>query len=143
MLVRYLMTGIFMVTGWMVAGLAVVDASEPLHGGVQVQLHINQDRGVVGLDLRVVSHQPPLVVAVFPFSPAEKAGVRVGDMIWMIDGVSALGLSRQAVDDAISDVPGTWVELTLMRDGTEHTVVLQVKSIRDLSPGLQGYYNQP
>lgn len=77
------------------------------------------------------------VIASLAGMPAEKAGLKAGDKIYAIDGVSTAGLS---VDEAVSKIRGaggTQVTLTIVRDGFEapknFTItrgVITVKSIR-------------
>lgn len=49
-------------------------------------------------------------------SPAEKAGLRPGDMIVGVNGHENLG--REQAREAIAQAPGTGVELTIIRNGT-------------------------
>lgn len=115
-------------------------AQTPLQGGVQAQHHVLDEHGIVGLDLRITPGEYPLVMMVFPFSPAEKAGLEVGDRVLSVDGADLLNLNRESVDIAISDVPGTWIDMVVMHRGRRKNLRLQVQSIHELSPGLQSYY---
>lgn len=117
-----------------------VEAQPVLQGGVQAQEHLEQEHGVVGLDLRISPGEYPLVMMVFPFSPAEKAGIRVGDRVLQVDGVDLLNLNRTEVDMAITDIPGAWVSFVVQRRGRRTTKQLQVQSMNHLSPGLLQYY---
>ncbi|MCX6786722.1 MAG: S41 family peptidase [Candidatus Kaiserbacteria bacterium] len=67
------------------------------------------------------------VIAPLKGTPAEKAGIKVGDQIITIDGKSTDGL---AVDEAVSKIRGsvgTTVNLTIIRSGK----ALDVKIVRD------------
>jgi Do/DeqQ family serine protease len=62
-----------------------------------------------------------LVNAVQPDSPAEKAGVRRGDVITAIDG-DAVKDGNELRNHVAQSLPGSTVTLTLVRDGKEQTV---------------------
>lgn len=59
------------------------------------------------------------VIAVVPGSPAEKAGVKVGDVIEYIDGHATRDLDLYDVKSLLAGAPGTSVELTLINRKTE------------------------
>ena len=58
-------------------------------------------------------------------SPAERAGLLVGDRIVAIGDIDLLGASAQGVVDALQEVPGTTVDVTVLRDG--ETMVLNAE----------------
>lgn len=63
-------------------------------------------------------------------SPADKAGLRIGDRITAIDGLPAKGFTTEQVSQRLKGEPGSKVEVTVRRlDGTEHTVALQRERI--------------
>ena len=55
------------------------------------------------------------VVEVYPNTPAEKAGVQVGDMILKIDGVDLRPLTSNQVYEVMAGLPGTIATLTMLR----------------------------
>ena len=60
------------------------------------------------------------VVRVYPDTPAEAAGLRVGDVIVAVDGVDASGADGRSYNDAVNRIRGedaTQVVLTVRRDG--------------------------
>lgn len=62
------------------------------------------------------------VVRVYPDTPAEAAGLRVGDMILAVDGVAVSAADGSGYNDAITRIrgeDGTDVTLTVLRDGRE------------------------
>ena len=70
------------------------------------------------------------VIAPLAGMPAEKAGVKTGDKIVAIDGVSTAGMS---VDKAVSKIrgpKGTKVSLTIFREGFKETKIIEI--IRDV-----------
>ncbi len=72
--------------------------------GVGIQIQLND-----ALDLKVVT---PL-----DGTPAQRAGIRPGDLIRKIDGESTLGISLPQAVDRITGKPGTPVVLTIEREG--------------------------
>ncbi len=55
-------------------------------------------------------------------SPAERAGLLLGDQIVAIGDIDLYGANAQGVVDALQEVPGTTVDVTVLRDG--ETIVL-------------------
>jgi carboxyl-terminal processing protease len=70
-----------------------------------------------------------VVVAPMKDSPAEKAGIKSGDIILKIDGESAADLSVDAAVQKIRGEKGTKVSLTLVREGDTESQTIEV--VRD------------
>ncbi|WKE66060.1 outer membrane-stress sensor serine endopeptidase DegS [Gallaecimonas kandeliae] len=62
--------------------------------------------------------QPPLITAVDKDSPAEKGGIKVGDLIVGIDG-KPIRNGLEAMDLVAETKPGTQIEVTVVRDGKQ------------------------
>ncbi len=62
------------------------------------------------------------VVSCYIDSPAEKGGIKSGDIVVSVDGVSVVGLSTLEIRDMIRGEDGTVVELTLRRGEEEYSV---------------------
>ncbi len=56
------------------------------------------------------------VVSVFPGSPAEKAGVKVGDLIDRVEGIGTRELSVVQIQRVLAGATGTTVMVTLVRE---------------------------
>lgn len=69
-----------------------------------------------------------LVVNVFMDSPAEKAGVKKGDIITKINGISLEGKETDEVVDLVTGEEGTSVQIEFDRNGSKH----QVEIVRDV-----------
>ncbi|MBQ9972361.1 MAG: S41 family peptidase [Firmicutes bacterium] len=82
-------------------------------GGVGVQFSVEND---VCLISNVISG-----------SPAEKAGIKGGDIITAVDGASILGLDANSVAALIRGEKGTAVKLTVLRDNQQ----LEFDVVRD------------
>jgi len=77
----------------------------------------------VGVTVTYEREEGLLVQAVTKGGPAEKAGVRPGEIIIAVDGVSVAGDKRYEATELIQGEQGTQVSLTLLgEDGTERTV---------------------
>ncbi len=83
------------------------------------------------------------IVVIAPISgmPAEKAGLKAGDIIYMIDDKDTVGMS---IDEAVTNIrgeAGTNVKLTIIRDGQalEFTITRQVITLPSVeSKTLEG-----
>jgi carboxyl-terminal processing protease len=78
----------------------------------------------------------PYVVAPMPGSPAQKAGVRPGDLIDMVDGKPVRNASLWKVKAALDGPEGSHVEVILFRAGDEKKVTLSIPRIRFEAPSL-------
>jgi carboxyl-terminal processing protease len=60
-----------------------------------------------------------IISEVYKDFPADKAGIKPGDMLLKVDGVSLKGLSTDKVSDKLKGKPGTDISLTIARNGKE------------------------
>jgi hypothetical protein len=83
-----------------------------------------------GLRLRASSHpfSPPFVSGVRAGSPAEIAGIKVGDVVDKIDRVSTRSMSLDEVRRKLRMLDQKF-SLTVNRQGTPHDVVLQTREL--------------
>ena len=70
-----------------------------------------------------------LVIAVTEGGPAAEAGIRVDDVIVAIEGTSAQGMQVEAARDIVRGEEGTFVALTILRDGAEQTLQVERRRI--------------
>jgi C-terminal processing protease CtpA/Prc len=113
-----------------------------IKGGVETNIYspFQDEPGVVGLDIVIRQNQYPEIRGVFAGSPAHLGGIRPYDRIIAINGNSMYSLSKQDVDLAISDIPGTPVTFRIRRDDTIKEVRLNVAPISQLTQQDQGRY---
>jgi carboxyl-terminal processing protease len=74
------------------------------YGGLGMQIEEQKGKGVT-------------VARVFPHTPAERSGIREGDVIVAIDSASSQGWNTTRVSDVLKGTPGTKVNVTFARPG--------------------------
>ena len=100
-----------------------------------------QGCATLGPDCRLV------IVAPLAGSPAEKAGLRTGDLVLAADGVALDGLSVDGARERIRGPKGSVVTLTVQRDDdapfaleiTRDVILQEEVESRDLADGTVGY----
>jgi carboxyl-terminal processing protease len=76
-----------------------------------------------GVGMQIEDHQGWITVStVFPHTPAERQGVRVGDRIMFADSLSARGWSLTQTSEYITGTPGTKVTITFSRPGVTEPI---------------------
>ncbi|HEV7227514.1 S41 family peptidase [Brevundimonas sp.] len=90
-----------------------------------------------------ISSEAGLVKVISPMDggPAARAGVQAGDVISTIDGVSAAGLSVSDVSEKLRGAPGTSVNVTFLRDGSdplEVTLTREIIKIESVTGRMEG-----
>jgi carboxyl-terminal processing protease len=91
----------------------------------------------VGLSIKAVPKGLE-VTAVFPDSPAEGAGIDVGDVILAADGKELGGIPAELATAKIKGKVGTEVELTIQPVGGEGTKEIPVERAQVSIPAAQG-----
>ncbi|MGE5275901.1 MAG: S41 family peptidase [Acidobacteriota bacterium] len=84
----------------------------------------------------------PFVVGALPGSPAEKAGVRSGDLIDTIDGKNVRTAPVWKIRSALEGPEGTSVALLLFRAGEENRVSLRVPRARFEPPPVSARWDR-
>lgn len=60
-----------------------------------------------------------VIIEVYKGFPADKVGIKPGDIMKKIDGISLMGLTTDKVSEKLKGDPGTPIILTIERNGTE------------------------
>jgi C-terminal processing protease CtpA/Prc len=121
-----------------------LSVKQALKAGIQTHVPSKSEQGIVGVEFWVPEGLPayPRIGNVFPDSPAQQAGLYLGDWLLAIDGQPCKGWSRQTLDVAISNVPGTVHQLLVFRKGLAPLrVKLKVASLLSVSARLKQYYS--
>lgn len=71
--------------------------------------------GIIGVKYLHKTGENSVVIDVYPHTPAESAGIRVGDRILEVDGSNIIPYTADQVFSVIAGKPGTVVELKMMR----------------------------
>jgi carboxyl-terminal processing protease len=85
----------------------------------------------LGISVANINGQPT-VVSTLPGTPAQRVGIRSGDIIVKIDGRISLGLSRQEVVDRLRGARATAVRVSVQREGIAD--LLEFTVVRDTIP---------
>ncbi|MCB9151832.1 MAG: S41 family peptidase [Caldilineaceae bacterium] len=84
-----------------------------------------------GIGARIgVKDTLPMIVAPFDGSPADKAGVKAGDIIMKVDDVDTSGMPLDEVINMIRGEEGTDVMLTILRVDQDEAVTLEINITR-------------
>src|ERR1051325_3238885 len=79
-----------------------------------------------GTGMYIREQQDGIIVdRVFPHTPAEEAGVREGDRIVSVDGVTTQGLRLEQVSDRLRGEPGSQVSVNYARQGVTEPIKLR------------------
>ncbi|HLA42716.1 MAG TPA: S41 family peptidase [Aggregatilineales bacterium] len=68
-----------------------------------------------------------MVQSVIPDNPADKAGIRAGDIFRSVDGMPVLNFSTDRVAEVVRGEVGSEVELTMFRPSTGETYTVKLK----------------
>lgn len=77
------------------------------------------------------------VVSPFPGAPADRAGIKPGDIIVKVDGKSTASLSSAQVADLLKGAKGTVVTIALSREGSPAPIVVNVMRDEIPQPAVQ------
>lgn len=92
------------------------------------------------------NEQLPEIAAIFPNTPAERAGLKAGDRIQTVDGKSVSGFTAEEVATRIRGPEGTTVTIIVVRAGAERSFSITRARLtpprvisRELESGTIGY----
>lgn len=97
-------------------------------------LQMEEQRGnYYGVGMSIIPIEDRVeVVSPFPGSPADKAGIKPGDVIVKVDSKDTSSLSSAQIADLLKGPKGTVVSITLSREGTANPITVNV--MRDEIP---------
>jgi len=97
---------------------AYMEQMENAYVGVGITIQLSEDGS--GFD----------VLDVVEGGPAQEAGIQVGDVLVAIEGFSTDGMTTAEGRDLVRGTEGTYVEITISRNGSEKTLEIQRRSIK-------------
>ena len=101
---------------------AMTEETEGVYCGIGVQVSQNLETGII------------TILRVFPSSPAEEAGLKKGDILYK---VGALDVYDQELDTLVSQYirgeEGTFVDLTVLRDGEEISATVERRMVESVT----------
>jgi carboxyl-terminal processing protease len=96
-----------------------------------LQAGVRMEYGNLGISW--VPGEYPYICGVTGGGGAERAGIRAGDTLIAVNGVSAYGLSPESVNNLVTGIRGQAAIVSITRGGTPHNVYAQYTGIQDLS----------
>ena len=89
----------------------------------------------VGITIRQIEQTDPgfTVIEVSPDSPAEKAGVRPGDILVAVEGASAVEIGMDETKNRVRGEKGTEVTVTFRTDGVDRDVTMKRDSVKSVN----------
>jgi carboxyl-terminal processing protease len=95
-------------------------------GDARLQIITTGKYGGLGMEIGLRNNQVT-VISPMDNSPAEKAGIRAGDIISEINGQPVSPLSPDKISRRLRGPVGTEVELTIKRPGFAHEITMKIK----------------
>ena len=84
------------------------------------------NRDYVGIGVQYINTDGTSIVEkVYKNTPAEKAGVKPGDIIHTVDGVDMSGKTSSDIKEAVQGKAGTTVTIGFIRDGKNIALKIQ------------------
>lgn len=105
-------------------------------GYKEIEVQTKGEFGGLGIEISVESSVIK-VISALEGTPAEKAGIKSGDYISKVNGVSVIGVSIDNVVKKLRGKPGTKVSITILRKGEKAPIemviqreIIKVKAVR-------------
>ena len=98
----------------------------------------NADSNYCGIGLKWQLHEGYYVILkVYENSPADKAGIKAGDIIWSVDGKRANLVSRDKLSEEMRGKEGTNVNIVIVHDGNKIAYDLKRANIQIPNASLE------
>ena len=97
---------------------AFVEQNNNAYVGIGITI-LSQEEGDAGFE----------IMEVLSGGPAEEAGLLVGDIVVAVEGQRTAGMDTTTVRDIVRGEPGTYVSVTVLREGAELTMDVQRREV--------------
>lgn len=105
---------------------AMTEETEGVYCGIGVQVSQNLETGII------------TILRVFPGSPAEEAGLKKGDILYKVGALDVYDLELDTlVSQYIRGEEGTFVDLTVLRDGEEISATVERRMVESVTVEAQ------
>ena len=94
---------------------AVQAESYRLYADSETATYEKSNRGILGVKYLHQKNKNSVVISVYPNTPAERAGIQVGDQIISVDGINVMPYDADHVFSLIDGLPGSPVTLSMLR----------------------------
>jgi len=89
--------------------------SYKLYADSETATYEKSNRGILGVKYLHQKNKNSVVISVYPNTPAERAGIQVGDQIIAVDGINVMPYDADHVFSLIDGLPGSPVTLSMLR----------------------------
>ena len=97
-----------------------------------------------GVGMEISMDGPKVIITQpFPGSPAQRAGLRRGDVLSAIDGKSAEGLNSAQAADLLKGPRGTQVEVSVRREGSDQPLSFTITRGEISRSDVDGFWLRP
>lgn len=86
-----------------------------LYADSETATYEKSNRGILGVKYLHQKNKNSVVISVYPNTPAERAGIQVGDQIIAVDGINVMPYDADHVFSLIDGLPGSPVTLSMLR----------------------------
>jgi C-terminal processing protease CtpA/Prc len=86
-----------------------------LYADSETAAYEKSNRGILGVKYLHQKNKNSVVISVYPNTPAERAGIQVGDQIIAVDGINVMPYDADHVFTLIDGLPGSPVTLSMLR----------------------------
>jgi len=86
-----------------------------LYADSETAAYEKSNRGILGVKYLHQKNKNSVVISVYPNTPAERAGIQVGDQIIAVDGINVMPYDADHVFSLIDGLPGSPVTLSMLR----------------------------
>jgi C-terminal processing protease CtpA/Prc len=90
-----------------------------LYADSETATYEKSNRGILGVKYLHQKNKNSVVISVYPNTPAERAGIQVGDQIIAVDGINVMPYDADHVFTLIDGLPGSPVTLSMLRCTTQ------------------------